>query len=159
MTVTVWIKEWPLEPKDKGHLTTLNLVLYCKLWFKNVNIYMSVTLFISLNVLILRWSIKIFNKKQVWQHCCWGLRPLYGWTGCWIIGQTPLRQWLEVIIARLDSHGEYRWSNWPRYVGTWFAPPSTPDFSGEVGLNLALGMVTTCRRHKWKSLKFIRRLT
>ena len=25
-----------------------------------------------------------------------------------------------------------------RYVGTWFAPPSTPDFSGKLGLNLAL---------------------
>ena len=38
----------------------------------------------------------------------------------------------------------YRWSNWLRYVGTWFAPPHTPDFSGKVGLNLALGLVTSC---------------
>ena len=29
-------------------------------------------------------------------------------------------------------------------VVTLFAPPSTPDFSGEVGLNLALGLVTSC---------------
>ena len=74
----------------------------------------------------------------------WQTRPLYGWTGCCIIGQTPLMQWLEVIIARLDHHGEYRWSNWPRYLSTWFGPPSTPDFSGNVGLNLALGLVTYC---------------
>ena len=73
-----------------------------------------------------------------------GLRPLYGWTGCCIIGHTPLMQWLEVIIARLDHHGEYRWSNWPRYVGTWFAPPFTPDFLGKVGLNIALGLVSSC---------------
>ena len=56
----------------------------------------------------------------------------------------PTMQWLAVIIVRLDHHGEYRWSNWPRYVGTWFAPPSTSDFSGKVGLNLALGLVTYC---------------
>ena len=30
------------------------------------------------------------------------------------------------------------------YVDTWFAPPSTPDFSDEVGLNLALALVTSC---------------
>ena len=35
-------------------------------------------------------------------------------------------------------NGEYKWSNWPRYVCACFAPPSTPDFLGEVGLNLAL---------------------
>ena len=63
-------------------------------------------------------------------------------TGCCIMGQTPLMQWLEVIIARLVHHWDYRWSNWPRYVGTWFAPPSTPDFSGEV--NLTIGLVTSC---------------
>ena len=30
------------------------------------------------------------------------------------------------------------------YVGNLFAHPSTPDFLGEVGLNLALGLVTSC---------------
>ena len=39
-------------------------------------------------------------------HCCTMLRPLYGRTGCCIIGQTPIMQWLEVIIARLDQNGE-----------------------------------------------------
>ena len=33
---------------------------------------------------------------------------------------------------------EYRRSYWLIYVGSWFAPPSTPDFSGKLGLNLAL---------------------
>ena len=46
-------------------------------------------------------------------------------------------QWLEVIIARLDHHGEYEWSNWPRYVGTWLAPPFTPDFLGKVDFSYA----------------------
>ena len=36
------------------------------------------------------------------------LRPLFGWTGCCIMGQTPLMQSLELVIARLDHHGEYR---------------------------------------------------
>ena len=31
------------------------------------------------------------------------------------------------------------------YVGTWLLPPPfTPDFLAEVGLNLALGLVTSC---------------
>ena len=45
--------------------------------------------------------------------------------GCFIIAQTPLMQWLEVIIARLHYHGEYRWSDWPRYVGNWLLPHPT----------------------------------
>ena len=32
-----------------------------------------------------------------------------------------------------------------KIVGNWFAPPSNPDFLGKVGLNLALGLVTSCR--------------
>ena len=68
-----------------------------------------------------------------------------------IFYHTPLMQWLEVIIARLDHHGEYRWINLPRYVGTWFAPPSITDFLGKVGLNLAFGLVTSCysRQTAW----------
>ena len=44
------------------------------------------------------------------------------------------------LIGRLYHQGEYRWSDWPRYVGTRLLP-STSDFSGEVCLNLTLGMV------------------
>ena len=39
-----------------------------------------------------------------------------------------------------------------RYVGTWFAPPSTPDFLGVVGLNLALSLITSfavVKLHDW----------
>ena len=35
-------------------------------------------------------------------HCCTRIRPLYGWTGCCIIGQTQLLEG-----DRLDHHGDY----------------------------------------------------
>ena len=38
--------------------------------------------------------------------------------------------------------------NWPRYIGTWLLPLSTSDYSGKVGLNLALGLVTSCYSRK-----------
>ena len=50
------------------------------------------------------------------------LVPLYGWTGCCIIGQAPLMQWLEVIITRISP------SVWPekncqmsiKFAQKWF---------------------------------------
>jgi len=57
----------------------------------------------------------------------------------------------EKVVRRW--YGEYRWSNWPRLVGTLFAPPFTSDFLGNVCLNLALGLVTSCFSHQatwWK---------
>ena len=36
--------------------------------------------------------------------------------------RSKINQWLEVITARIDHHGEYRWSNWPRYFGIWLIP-------------------------------------
>ena len=35
-------------------------------------------------------------------------KPLYGWTGCCVIRQTPIMERLVVIIATLDHRGEYR---------------------------------------------------
>ena len=34
-------------------------------------------------------------------------------------------------LGQLLHHVEYRWSNWPRYVGTWLALQSTPHFLDE----------------------------
>ena len=31
----------------------------------------------------------------------------------------PTSRKMEVIIAMLDHHGKYRWSKWPRFIGTW----------------------------------------
>ena len=48
------------------------------------------------------------------------------------------------------SGGDYRWTRspwgyrWRDWCWHLLAPPSTPDFFGKVGLNLALGLVTSC---------------
>ena len=56
-----------------------------------------------------------------------------------------------IILARLDHQEKCRWRDWPRYVGTWFVPTSTPGFLGEASLNLTLGLVTYCggRQTAW----------
>ena len=60
--------------------------------------------------------------------------------------QSTETSFLLFLIVRFKNNqtthaivGKIRFS-----VGTWFAPPSTPDFSGNVGLNLALDPVTSC---------------
>ena len=40
--------------------------------------------------------------------------------------------------SQTRSPGSTGEGNWPRFVGNWFAPPSTQDFLGKVGLNIAL---------------------
>ena len=54
---------------------------------------------------------------------------------------------MEVIIARLDHHGEA--------TDQELAPDllPTPDFLGEVGLNFAIGLVTSscsCQSARWR---------
>ena len=58
-------------------------------------------------------SVKWFSSENLvaFARAVQGL--MYSWTGCWVIGQTLLMQWLEVIIARLDHNRDNRWSNWP----------------------------------------------
>lgn len=46
------------------------------------------------------------------------LRPLYGSTGLCINGKTPLMEWMEMIISRVDHYGDHRLSKRPRHVGT-----------------------------------------
>ena len=54
-------------------------------------------------------------------------------------------QWLEVIMAWLDHRGAYRWSDWPRYVGTRLLPhPNQSSWVKKV--NLALGLFTSWLR-------------
>ena len=63
--------------------------------------------------------------------------------GCSMVGSDKTTGLLRppknniVIVARLDHHGEYRWTNWPRYVGPCLLPAFKPNLSGVVGLNLA----------------------
>ena len=74
-------------------------------------------------------------------HCCMGAKA-FVWLDRMLHHRAdPTNAMIGSDIARLDCHGEYRWSNWPRYEGTWFASPCTPDFLGKVGLNLALGQI------------------
>ena len=53
-------------------------------------------------------------------------------------------QWLELIIARLDHQGVIHVKQLTKIYWHLKAPPSTPDFSGKVGLYLPLGLVTSC---------------
>ena len=54
----------------------------------------------------------LVSRKWFLHRVLWFLpllyRHLFGWTGCCIIGWTLLMQLLEVIIARLDHHGDYK---------------------------------------------------
>ena len=80
-------------------------------------------------------------------HCCTG--ALYCWTGCCITGQTPLMQWLDVIIAKQDHHWEYRWSSWPRYVvGTCLLSIHIRLIRQNRFKPLALGLAISCYDHK-----------
>ena len=75
-------------------------------------------------------------------HCCTGAKVFV-----WLDSMLHHRVYPTNAVdnSRLDHYGEYMLRHWPRYVGTWFSsPPSNPHFSGKVGLNPALGLVTSC---------------
>ena len=63
------------------------------------------------------------NKvRRLWYLACYFLLANF-FSSVRIYNSDPLMQWLEIIIARLDHHGEYRRSNWHAYT---LSPPHLP---------------------------------
>ena len=84
-----------------------------------------------------------FSDKNFWKQIVANVKSFSGFYDDTILGFTTADKCIQTIW-RFDRQGFVK----GRFVDTWFALPSIPHLSGKEGLNLDLGLVTSCCSHQ-----------
>ena len=88
-------------------------------------------------------NFHIFPTKVFGKQIVANVKSFSGFYDDTILGFTTADKCIQTIW-RFDRQGFVK----GRFVDTWFALPSIPHLSGKEGLNLDLGLVTSCCSHQ-----------